>query len=172
MQETKLPTSFDGVLRTARVVHFALCLGVVVLTVILVVVRHTQAVQANVPVLLYVAIAFAVIEIAAAWIVPVLSDKEVRKRMIRGEEKPQNPDPLVNWAMLYQTRMIIRCALLNGAAFLQPIAYLLTGHPVPLVLAGTLFLLLVLQYPTRDRVTAWIDRQRDLIEQERQAAMG
>ena len=52
MQETNTPTSLDGVLRTSRIIHFALCLGVVVLTVILVVVRHTQAVQAKGPVLL------------------------------------------------------------------------------------------------------------------------
>ena len=170
MQDTNVP---PVVLRTMRIIHAALCLGVVMLTVVLVVMRHTQKVQADVPVMIYVGIAFAVMNIAAAWVVPASMDREMRKRILRSEGTPVNTDdPQASWAMLYQSRLIVRCALLEGAAFFQPIAYLLAGHPISLVVLGILFLLLVLQFPTAERVRAWIDRQRDQLEQERQGALG
>jgi hypothetical protein len=154
-----------------RIIHLALCLGVLVATVVLVVVRHSQAPQTDNPLLIYLGIGFAVMAVAAAWFVPATMDTETRKRMAGGEGPTLSADPVVNWALLYQTRLIVRCALLEGAAFFQPIAYFVAGHPVSLVVAAVLFLLLVLQFPTVDRIRAWIDRQRDQVEQIRQDAI-
>jgi hypothetical protein len=170
MQETTVPS---GVLRTMRIIHAALCLGVVTVTVALVVVRHVQQAPANEPMLIYIGIALAVANIAAAWFVPGAMDRETRRRMARGDDPAVGAvDPEARWALLYQNRLIVRCALLEGAGFFQPIAYLLAGHPVNLVVAGVLFLLLVLQFPTAEVVRSWADRQRDQVEQERQSALG
>jgi hypothetical protein len=62
-----------------------------------------------------------------------------------------------------QTTMIIALALLEGAAFLGGFAYLLEAQPLALGVVGAAVFLMLLHYPTRDRVRAWIERQADRV---------
>lgn len=70
-------------------------------------------------------------------------------------------------AMLFQTQMIVGSALLEGGAFANLAAYFIESQPVSLVIAGLLWVALLLDFPTRASISAWIDRQQRLVRDER-----
>lgn len=61
---------------------------------------------------------------------------------------------------IFQTRMIIRAALLEGAAFLNGIVYMLSGSGIALALAVALILVMAWNFPTGDRVRNWLETAR------------
>jgi hypothetical protein len=81
-------------------------------------------------------------------------------------------DPQARLRMQYQVVMLLRCAPLDGAAFYWLIVYFLEGQPAFLAAAGALLLLMLWQFPTRGRLSAFVERQRELIEQEKQGQAG
>ena len=74
-------------------------------------------------------------------------------------------------AVLYQTQFIVGAALNEGPAFFACIAYMIGKNPIALGLALMLLVALIARFPTRLRVASWIDRQQELLLQERQAAV-
>ncbi len=66
------------------------------------------------------------------------------------------------WYGLYQTLLLLSIAPLEGATFALLIAYLLEGQPWTLLLAALPLVGILVQFPTRERVEAWGDRQREL----------
>jgi hypothetical protein len=68
---------------------------------------------------------------------------------------------------VYQTKTIISAALLEGAAFLNIIAFLQGGSPIALVLALLLALSIIALFPRASRVVEWIASQRRLMAEEK-----
>lgn len=69
--------------------------------------------------------------------------------------------------VVYQVRTIISCAILEGAAFLAGIALLIEGSLIGLGIALVLAVLIALRFPFQQQVTAWIEAQLRLIDDER-----
>jgi hypothetical protein len=67
-----------------------------------------------------------------------------------------------------QTTLIVSLALLEGAAFLGTIAYLLEANPLALVVVLLAVLLMLWQFPTEGRVQGWLDRQQEQLAAFRQ----
>ena len=65
-------------------------------------------------------------------------------------------------AVLFMTRTIAACAILEGAAFFLLIAYLLEG---------TLILVMGRHFTTRSALVHWIENQARRIDEERQLAI-
>jgi hypothetical protein len=63
------------------------------------------------------------------------------------------------WYGLYLTLLLLSIAPLEGATFALLIAYLMEGQPWTLILAALTLAGIVVQFPTRERVEAWVDRQ-------------
>jgi hypothetical protein len=66
----------------------------------------------------------------------------------------------------FQSQLIVRAAILEGAAFFATVVYLLTGNPI---VAGAAILLLVgmlAVFPTRARVDLWLERQQEKLRDE------
>jgi len=61
----------------------------------------------------------------------------------------------------FQQQLIVRAAILEGAAFFASVAYLLTGNPVPACVAVALLVPMLVDFPTRTRVESWLERQQD-----------
>lgn len=59
----------------------------------------------------------------------------------------------------YQVQLIIGCAMLEGAGFLNLIAYQNERNPSSIGLAGVCVLLILARMPTRSKVQNWIARQ-------------
>lgn len=56
----------------------------------------------------------------------------------------------------YQTRLIVACAPLEGAAFFNLIAYMLEGQALSLIVAGMLMLLMAVRFPTTGGAEDWV----------------
>jgi hypothetical protein len=61
----------------------------------------------------------------------------------------------------FQTELIVRAAILEGAAFLGAVAYLLTGNPVPACVVVALLATMLVDFPTRTRVESWLERRQE-----------
>ena len=152
-------------LRTMRIIIGALLMGILTFAVVAAITRA----QGNMPplrgepIVSYVAAGQGVIILLLQAIVPAAIATGMRKSL------PAEPEVTPErWLAVYQTRMIVGAALLEGAAFTFLIAYLIEGRPW--TLAGGLVcaaLLAVLYFPTRERVERWVAAQREALQQER-----
>ncbi len=73
-------------------------------------------------------------------------------------------------ASVYLTQFIIGAAINEGLAFFACLAYLIGKNPIAMGLALLLLVALVARFPTRLRFASWVDRQQELLVQDRQAA--
>jgi hypothetical protein len=64
--------------------------------------------------------------------------------------------------------MMIGLALLEGAAFLGCIAYLLEARPLALGVVVVAITPMLVNFPTEARVRAWLERQADQLAELRQ----
>jgi hypothetical protein len=146
-------------LRIMRIIHGAMCLGVIVILIVALVLRGRggTAPPPDLPIVSYFGIVFAVIQVVLSFVLPNVQDANMRKGMARGEGPKDADLPL--WGR-YQIRLIIRSTLLESAAFLQAIAYIIEGQAFSIALALVLLMLLVLLRPTGDGVETWIQSQR------------
>jgi hypothetical protein len=178
VEEAKSPLSFDGQLRTMRIIHGALCAGVVVLAGVLIFVRMQQPRESpGVPALIPVGVALTAATLGMAVFLPATMTAAARRQIRDGVVPPSLPPALASdlearLRLQYQTALILRCAPLEGAAFFWLIVYFLESQPAFLGAAGGLWVLLLLQFPTRGRVNAFVEKQRELIEQEKQGQAG
>jgi hypothetical protein len=60
----------------------------------------------------------------------------------------------------FQQQLIVRAAILEGAAFFGAAAYLLTGNPVPACVAVALLATMLVDFPTRTKVESWLEHQQ------------
>jgi hypothetical protein len=144
--------------RTMQIIVGALILGVANFAAIVVFMsRPGQAPPANDRLLTYLSAGCAVVSVLASFIVPRLMAGPVRKSMASAE-KPDNASvrPL---AQVFQTLLIVRCAILEGAAFFCLVAFMLEHDMIALAAAGLVTLLLAAQFPTASRLEAWIENE-------------
>jgi hypothetical protein len=169
------PNHLSPRLRTLRIVHFGLCFGAAAALGILAYQRQLNPMPAPaVPMLTYVALGGAGLGVLLAGLVPSFLEASWRRQMAQGKQPgalaPNTPlagDPVARWAGLYQTRLILRAAMLEGPIFLQAIAFVVEGSPVVLGVGIGLWVLLILQYPTLSGMESWIDTQENLLQQSR-----
>src|SRR5262249_26537705 len=143
-------------LRTGRIIIVALALGVLMFLGIAVFMRQDNpAPVPDLPILTYVALAVAAIQTVLQGILPGLVAGGMRRQLAAGKWPPPRPgwsvppDDRGKLCSLYVTRLILGAALLEGAAFLLLIAYLLEGSVLTLAGAGLLLAMLLLKFPTR-----------------------
>jgi hypothetical protein len=61
---------------------------------------------------------------------------------------------------VYQTKMIIGCAILEGVGFLNTFTYSSSGQVANAAIAGLLILGVLLHFPTVGRITGWIEQRK------------
>ncbi len=75
---------------------------------------------------------------------------------------PQTADELrAKLLPQFQAQLIVRAAVLEGAAFFGAVAYLLTGNPVPACVTVALLVPMLVDFPTRTKVESWLERQQE-----------
>lgn len=159
--------------RPMQVIVGALATGVTAfLAVVLVVANNGPPGE---PFVTYVALAFAVVAFVGWLVVPNVVTSQARRAIAEGRMPwfavrtavPPNVGVVGQLAALFQTRLIIGSAILEGAAFLNLVAAMIEGHTLGLVVAVGLVLLLVSQFPTRERLEVWVSHELESIEQMR-----
>ncbi len=164
--------------RTTQIIVLGLTAGVVTFGVIAVVVgdRAPQNAQPAPAFIAYLAIAVACVALVASLVVPALVATNARRRIVAG--LPAMPNPRVSLppelgdvgplGAVYQTRLIIGAAILEGAAFFNLVVYIVGGYVPNLVAAAVMLAAILSLFPTRSRVEDWIENQLRVIEQLRQ----
>lgn len=72
-------------------------------------------------------------------------------------------------AQLFIRSTIAGTALLEGSVMFNAITFLLTRHPLTLVLAVVVLAGMAMQFPTRARFEEWLETQRGLLAEQRSA---
>lgn len=67
-----------------------------------------------------------------------------------------------------QTALIVSCALLEGPALAAAIAYLIEAQASALLIVLAAVIAMLLQFPTRERVRAWLEHHLALVAELRQ----
>ena len=164
--------------RAMQVVVLALAAGVVTFGVIVTVIGAEPPGdrQPEPSIISYLAVAAACVALVASIAVPGLLAAIARRRIVTGQ--PAMPNPKLTLpaelgdvgpiAVVYQTRLIVSVAFLEGAAFFNLIAYLLEGQLMSLTAAAIMLIALVSRFPTASQMTGWVEEQLKAIEQLRQ----
>ena len=149
-------------LMTMRIITGALCAGVLFFAGIVLLIGTREAEE---PVLAFVALVLSVFSVLAAAIVPRMIGKRgqsvsaISPNAQPEESSSPGSDELrrVTHAMgIYQTRLIVSLALLEAAAFLNLVAYMLEGQAVNFAVAIVLLALMLIQFPSRTRTENWV----------------
>jgi hypothetical protein len=133
----------------------------------------------------WVAVLLAAIILPLSFVVPRYVASGIRRNIAAGKwtppVAPNDPRGSISrealqsdtgkLAFAYQTPFIIGAALNEGVAFFAAVAYMVGGNPIALGLALLLLGALILRFPTRPRVASWIERQQELLAQDRQAGV-
>jgi polyferredoxin len=124
--------------------------------------------------LAYVAVGFAVMALGIRSFVGAAVVASHRKRIASGSWSlnvqsnlpagATNGDRLL---FVFQQKTIIESALVEGAAFFVLVTFLLVGQWWSLAIVGALITVILVPFPTYDRVEEWVRYQLELMELER-----
>lgn len=150
-------------LRTMQIIAAGLIAGVLFFGVIAV----TQAIgkPPGDPLLGYLGAGFAVMAAMLGSVLPTVISRSACRRLQRRADLDQAERTGVLVA-IFQTKMIVALALLEGAAFLNLIAYMVTVRWWTLAAAGALIVLMTTSFPTRFRIESWIETQQQELDWE------
>ena len=128
---------------------------------------------ADMAILVHMAIAAAVAASLVQLVFAPLSFAGARRRFLRqaahvhGGPEAGGDDARQHLWERFSTTTIISAAILEGAAFLSLVTYLMTHSAVALALAIVLMMGIATTIPTRSRVDRWLNEQIRLIGQEK-----
>ncbi len=142
--------------RTVQIIAGALILGPLLFMAIAV--TSTWGQPPNDPTIGYVAAVFSAGVLVASFVVPpIVVSQSLAK--LRGQGTEISTLDLFN---VYQTRTIVRAALLESGAFFSLIAYMVTHLEWTLALAIGLLVAMGIFFPTPGRFDDWVREQREL----------
>jgi hypothetical protein len=153
----------QGVFLT-RIIVFALATGVATyLTFVLI--QGPQGKGAN-PAALG-AVFFAVGAVVTAFFVPTFVHVKNRTAIVEGRWNEVAKTDAGRLAGSAQITIIIKCALLEGAAFFNVVMFSIYGQAYNLVLAVVLLILILLHFPSKLRWERWLEDELRLIQEQR-----
>ncbi len=165
--QTNGPMDRSGLIRTGQIIVGALAAGVLFFLVIVIGVLGSpmRPLDPQAVVSLVMA-ALAIACIPARLIVPVLIVNVGCQKIARGGRT--SPSHTVhatlpntdegNLLQLFMTKLIVGCAILEGAAFGNLVAYMLEGQLYSLALAIVCTIGMLAAFPTRSGVDEWLER--------------
>ncbi|MGE0757041.1 MAG: hypothetical protein AB7F89_05530 [Pirellulaceae bacterium] len=117
---------------------------------------------------------FGVLSVFAAMVVPRLAERSAMRRILAGTWKPPAPIGPVpstdeeKLAVVFRQTTLVRAAILDGAAIMNLMECMLTGHVVNWAVFGLLLVLLLMCFPSYQSVSNWIDAKLVRLKEERQ----
>jgi hypothetical protein len=147
----------DQVGRAAQIIVVALAMGVIVFASIAIGIRWGKAPEN--PFLAYFAAGFAAIVLPIDW----ASLKFTAATQLRSAAAQIQEDQRRALAGLYTSRTIFRCAPIEGAAFFNIIAYIVSGQLWSLGIVAVLLVLILVPFPSQTDFENWAEQvRRDL----------
>jgi hypothetical protein len=171
--------------RVLQLVVAAMISGILMFLIVVCLTAGHGPAQEEHPIVTTIALAMAALCVILRLIVPDVVVSAARRKILRGE---YNPGASATWAAkrqaleaffrrtgdagrlmaVYMTTTVLAGAILEGAAFLLLVAYLVDRQAVSLAVAIAILVALAAHMPWRARVFAWIDRELGHLEQQRQ----
>jgi hypothetical protein len=132
--------------------------------------------QPAAPILTYLAAGAAVVAVVAWGVVPGMVAGRMRDAIVAGTGDQLTLKPFAAGELgdvgplagVYQGRVIVGAAILEGAAFFNLVTYMLEGQVINLAVAGVLVVVMLCAMPTYGRLENWIQSELTSIEQLRQ----
>jgi hypothetical protein len=151
------PLDPDRVGRVAQMMVLAFVTGLVTFGAIAVVIRLGQ--EPDDPMLAYIAAGATVVVMLMSSVLPqAVAAQQLRAQSRQIREAPRQP-----LAGMYVTRTILRGAPLEGAAFFNLIAYIVSGQWWTLGIVAVLMAMLLVPFPSQTDFENWAEQvQRDL----------
>jgi uncharacterized membrane protein YqgA involved in biofilm formation len=159
--------------RILQIIIIALAMGIVTVTLTVFVLRGDKPAAPVPSAPVYVFYLFVGTAIATSAVVSRGLEANARRDATRGWPEQGEPTPeqldaaRATLATAYQTRMILRSALVEGPAIFGAIAYFLSGDRTILIVNFALICALVSRFPTATRFEAWINDQLNKAREER-----
>jgi hypothetical protein len=180
--QQNLDDQLNKIVLVNRIIVGALIAGVTTFIGLVLLIRASGNKPAGQFVLTPVGVGFAVVALAGAAVVPKLAMRRWHRQIAAGvwpallaqgsdslpaaNTKDVTPEEeIFRWWNMYPVALIVRCALIEGAAFFQCISYLIEGNVIALIAAVVLVAILVYQWPGRARIGRWVEAQQEAVEQ-------
>lgn len=153
------PATPEAWVRNMQIIAGALIAGVVIFALIAVFALGALGQPPTGVIVSYMALGMTAIELVPFALVPRFVTAPTVHRARQGTG---NLEGNALQYGLYQTRMILRYALLEGAAFFSIVATIIEHNWWTLGVAGGLVLMMLTIFPARTRVEHWMETQRML----------
>ncbi len=172
----QLPDSVDAVTRTTQVIVCALAMGLLTFSGFAIFKRMDQ--QPEDGIFLIIGVVFAAMAIVMRFVVPPLIVSAQRKQIagmlpdvsrepFAEDQQQADSEAFRQLYGLFQLKTIIAAAILEGAGFMNLIAYMNEGQMTSLIVAFVVMALVLMLFPTRSGVENWIEGEIATIEQVR-----
>ncbi len=158
--------SLEAFVRTLQIIIGALCSGIVLFLAMVFSLARNEPVPGGM--LSMVGVGIAVAAVASAFVLPGIVVAQHRRRIVE-KEKADGGDRSLERRLLdaYQVKLIMAGALLEGAALLNVVVFLLEGQWYNVAIGLLLATGIALLFPTRSRLDHWIEEQKRWMDNER-----
>jgi hypothetical protein len=168
-------------LRTMQIIAGAMVMGVVIFLALAVFLVQTngqgKAPPPGLPLVSIIAAGFFILAASLAYFIPATQTRVLLRKIASGAwQPPPGPEPsdsttdAATLLSVRQTTLILTLAPLEGAAFFCGIAYLLEAQAFVLGVAIVALVLMLLNFPTANRIGTWLEQQSNRLADLRQQA--
>ncbi len=151
-------------IRAMRIFVFAQVMGVVSILGIALLVNQA-GINGEPDILSWFGLGMAVLMVAGQFVIPNFS-ASAALRQISGEQI-RNADDDQKFELIspaYRTRLIVACAMMEGAAILNLVAYITGEYLGNLIAAVVLAAMIAEKFPTQSKVEFWVQNRAREIE--------
>ena len=159
MSQSTLPRNPETVGSTAQATAFFLMMGVVIPGCVLFLIGIGEANAPQPSMISLFAFGFAALNSVVRFVVPTI----IVNRAKAGLKEASGADQMSQLAGLYQTKIIVGMALLEGAALFNLIAYSLERHLWSYGVVAFLLGVMAISFPSQGQFESWAEEmKRDL----------
>ena len=117
-------------------------------------------------IVMYIAMAFAAVAVVMSFVVSNLVSAAGVKGIAKMAQDGTSTGPKELFGRLLavaQTKMIIALALVEGAAFFNLVAFIITKSLTPPAIVGALLLVMAIHFPTKFKLARWLEDQQRML---------
>lgn len=152
-------SKFGASVRRMQIIAAALMMGVLMFLGV-VLVTTAGRLDGQPEMVTMIAAGFAFLMLANHFVIPPIMAKAQLKQAIgSGIHQKSDEEKIQGYCEIYQTQLIVGFALLEGAAFFNLVAMMAEHCVASIVIVAVLLLLMVAKFPTRDKVTFWVENK-------------
>ena len=152
--------------RTMQIIAAALMMGVLMFLGV-VLITTAGKFDGNPEFITIIAAGFAFLMLVNHFVIPpIIIRAQLKQAVAAGMHQKQDDEKILECCGVYQTQLIVGFALLGRAAFFNLVAMMVEHCAGSIAVVTLLLLLMAAKFPTRDKVSYWIQdklRERQLM---------